>query len=546
MNISLRNRVFKLMKFKPVFIAAGVFFIFFSASAWAVDNPVGSGLVPPTTFRSGLVQSPNPIDTSGNLLITGNIRGGRYFRGVVPYRAPSDFVAAAGSVPYSSSSLDSFLRDSAGSEDFGRYTGSYTGRYGQYYSPTATVTTTRAGSRGVFTPPTAYGTASATRLNDRIDDEFTQQTLLGDQQLSGWDTTASYDRYRQSSLAGYPYSAVGDVGTAVSRGVGVSRPLSIGPQQLEKGLLSEVEKYQQSRRLTAGQTQEQMEQFQRQLQYVADRAAELEKELTGDSSSLSGPETPEDVLQSFVRGPADSARTPYGETQIPQIQPPNEQLDIYEQMQQQVGDYQKTIEKPGQPAQSEVDADGQEKTSPLDGLFEQADLSVRARAILGEHETFAGFSEDKFNQYIRAAEQYLKEGKYYRAADAYTLASIYKPDDPLAYAGKGHALFAAGEYMSSALFLSRALEIFPGYVHFKIDVVAMLGDQDKIETRLADVRQWVQMTDAAELRFLLAYVYYQMGRFEWAKRAVDAAYEKMPTPAVTTLKKAIDETIESD
>ena len=165
---------------------------------------------------------------------------------------------------------------------------------------------------------------------------------------------------------------------------------------------------------------------------------------------------------------------------------------------------------------------------------------------MGEHETFAGFSEDKFNQYIRAAEQYLKEGKYYRAADAYTLASIYKPDDPLAYAGKGHALFAAGEYMSSALFLSRALEIFPGYVHFKIDVVAMLGDQDKIETRLADVRQWVQMTDAAELRFLLAYVYYQMGRFEWAKRAVDAAYEKMPTPAVTTLKKAIDETIESD
>jgi len=189
MNISLRNRVFKLMKFKPVFIAAGspcfalvaagVFFLFFSASVRAVDNPVGSGLVPPSTFRSGLVRSPNPIDTSGNLLITGNIRGGRYFRGVVPYRAPSDFVAAAGSVPHGSSSLDSFLRDSAGSEDFGRYTGSYTGRYGQYYSPTATVTTTRSGSRGVFTPPTAYGTASATRLNDRIDDKFTQQTLLG-------------------------------------------------------------------------------------------------------------------------------------------------------------------------------------------------------------------------------------------------------------------------------------------------------------------------------------------------------------------------------
>ncbi len=541
------------MKVRLAFITVGMLLIFFSVAVGAVDNPVGSGLVPPSTFRSGLVRSPNPIDTSGNLLITGNIRGGRYFRGVVPYRAPSDFVAAAGSVPYSSSSLDSFLRDSAGSEDFGRYTGRYAGRYGSYYSPTATVATTRPGSRGVFTPPTAYGTTSAARINDRIDDGFTQQTLLqsagrltADQQLSGWDTAASYDGYRQSSLAGYPYSAVGDVGTAVSRGVGVSRPLSVGAGQLEKGLLSEVEKYRQSRRLTAEQTEEQMEQFQRQLQYVADRAAELEKELTGDSSSLSGPETPEDILQSFVRSPADSARTPYGEAQVPDDQARQQELDVYEQMRQQVGDYQKTLEQPGQPGQTEADAEGQEKASPLDGIFEQVDLSVRAKAILGEHKTFAGFSEDKFNQHIRAAEQYLKEGKYYRAADAYTLASIYKPDDPLAYAGKGHALFAAGEYMSSALFLSRALEIFPGYVHFKVDIVAMLGDQDKIETRLADVRQWVQMTDAAELRFLLAYVYYQMGRFEWAKKAVDGAYEKMPTPAVTTLKKAIDETIESD
>ena len=86
MNISLHNRVFKLMKFKLVFIAAGVFFIPFSVPVRAVDNPVGSGLVPPTTFRSGLIRSPNPIDTSGNLLITGNIRGGRYFQGVVPYR----------------------------------------------------------------------------------------------------------------------------------------------------------------------------------------------------------------------------------------------------------------------------------------------------------------------------------------------------------------------------------------------------------------------------------------------------------------------------
>jgi len=163
---------------------------------------------------------------------------------------------------------------------------------------------------------------------------------------------------------------------------------------------------------------------------------------------------------------------------------------------------------------------------------------------MGPHKTFASFSEDKFNQYLRAAEQYLKQGKYYRAADAYTLASIYKPDDPLAYAGKSHALFASGEYMSSALFLSRALEIFPEYVQFKIDVEAMVGDRDKLESRVADVEEWLEKSDAGELWFLLGYVHYQMGRLEPAKKAINAAYEKMPeAPAVITLKKAIETAI---
>ena len=47
--------------------------------------------------------------------------------------------------------------------------------------------------------------------------------------------------------------------------------------------------------------------------------------------------------------------------------------------------------------------------------------------------------------------------------------------------------------------------------------------------------------DAAELWFLLGYVYYQMDRLEWAKKAIDAAYERMPeSEAVAILKEAID------
>ena len=145
---------------------------------------------------------------------------------------------------------------------------------------------------------------------------------------------------------------------------------------------------------------------------------------------------------------------------------------------------------------------------------------------------------------MAAAELYIEQGRYYRATDAYTLASIYKPDDPLAYVGKSHSLFASGEYMSSALFLSRALHMFPGYAQFKIDVVAMTGGTENIEARIADVEEWLGRSDAPELHFLLAYFYYQMNETDLAQKAIDAAYEKAPkTPAVLLLKKAIEDSI---
>ena len=54
--------------------------------------------------QSGLIRSVNPIDTSRNLVITGNVRDGRHFRGIVPYGSTTDF---GGTSP--SSSFDSFL-----------------------------------------------------------------------------------------------------------------------------------------------------------------------------------------------------------------------------------------------------------------------------------------------------------------------------------------------------------------------------------------------------------------------------------------------------
>ena len=198
-----------------------------------------------------------------------------------------------------------------------------------------------------------------------------------------------------------------------------------------------------------------------------------------------------------------------------------------------------------------------EKSSPLDELnkLSQADLSARARRIRGPHTSPESYSEAKFNQHLQRAQGHLKAGRYYAAADSFALASIYKPDpgeagsDPvqagglvLCFAGRGHALFAAGEYISSALFLSRALKIAPEYARTKIDLAGMLGGENKLESRIADIKEWLGKSDSAQLEFLLGYVCYRMGRLSQAKQAIDSAYTKMPqSSAVVAVKKAIDD-----
>ncbi len=94
--------------------------------------------------------------------------------------------------------------------------------------------------------------------------------------------------------------------------------------------------------------------------------------------------------------------------------------------------------------------------------------------------------------------------------------------------------------MSSALFLSRALKVFPEYAQLKIDIVTMVGSRDRLESRIVDIEEILGKVNVPELQFLLGYVYYQMGRLDKAKESINAAYEEMSdSSAVVELRKAI-------
>jgi tetratricopeptide (TPR) repeat protein len=523
----------------PHIIVGLLFFIVFSEILPAVESYTSPATVPPSVRREGLIRSPAQVDGSGNLLITGNVRGGNYFRGVVPYSAPTDF-----GVALPSSSLDSFLRDSAGSEDFGRYTAGYK----PYYSSTQTVTSTMPGV-------SAVGGASTTNIG-----AYSIQSYL----------SGTLPTRRDAML---------DPASALS--LARLRPMSMTPAEMQKLIFSEAAKYSPAR-LTDQQYHPWTEQSKSDISQEGDKTVELNKTLTSlDYSLLPSPAGKPDsnLLAAQEEPPGEKkVRLPFD---VPEELDLNKQLDVYDSMKHQLDILQKKLELAMAEQQTEEahlgeeSADGETLPSgesrsqaagsvaggggekPAEEQTQQPshaeklaeiDLSVaRTKAILGPYETFASFSEDKFNQNMRAGELYLKQGRYYRAADAYTLASLYKPDDPLAYAGKSHALFASGEYMSSALFLSRCLQIFPEYARFKIDIVAMVGSRDLLESRVADVEEWLKRSGAPELQFLLAYVYYQMDRLQPSKDAIETAYKMMPdVPAVLVLKKAIEDSPETD
>ncbi|MCK5174870.1 MAG: hypothetical protein KAR47_15860, partial [Planctomycetes bacterium] len=166
---------------------------------------------------------------------------------------------------------------------------------------------------------------------------------------------------------------------------------------------------------------------------------------------------------------------------------------------------------------------------------------VLAQKILGDHKNFKSLAAARFSEYIKAADAFMKEGKYYRAADTYILAGIWDSRHPVPLIGRAHALFAAGEYMSSAYYLARAFTIDPEYAKRKVDLIAIIGDKDLIENRIIEIISCQKQSESGELAFILAYVFQHTDRAYAAKQIMAVATQKLPDdPAVAALANVIN------
>jgi hypothetical protein len=480
------------------------------------SNPLGLGTIPPAAYKSGLIPSISPVSTSGNLVVTGDVAGGKYFRGIVPYRGVTDFGTSTAGISPGTVQVENFMRYSAGASP------GQTSGLTPYYSPIWTVTKM----------PTGNGPAPRGGIVGSYTSSRSQQT--GTQAQSVLQDETAY------------YSA-----TQLSR-----RPLSMSRQELQKVIDADIIRYPMGG--TPVIKSDPQGQFWRQMNIPVEQ-----------KSGLTGPDTTETGFTGVskikqLRMPTGSEPNVNTILNLGRENPEGLQVnrlignqenkpgtDVFEQIKLKLGrpfdaaQGRQPVEIPKLPKESTKKTDVQPGLGPASETNEPAAIIDHtrigaAKSVAEVYKSFAAYSNDKFNRYMKAGEDYMKKGRYYRAADSYTIAIVYKPEDPLGYAGKSHALFAAGEYLSSSLFLARALEIFPDYAMVKIDLVAMLGDKDLIEKRLIEAREWTERSKSGELAFLLSYIYCQMNRMEFARQSIEFAAEQMPdSKAVLAMKQAM-------
>jgi tetratricopeptide (TPR) repeat protein len=441
-----------IMRCTPI-IAFVLAVVFCGSESLGISADVRSATTPVSEGMVGLYRSPNPIDLSGNRIVTGNVGGGKHFRGIVPYNSVSEFGApAAGQLIY-----DPFNRRWIDDLALEQYRGGLT----PYYSPTKSVTLSRVGGRGVsYRPPTAL-------VSSRMQERYVLTPV------------------RVPKQPARPVYELSDIKLQV-------RPMSQTTEDMEFLLKAKAEEKEPAKEV----------------------APKLPKKKEEEK-------TIESEREKALR------------------------KDVFEQMKAEFDEFMKSLEveeeeeevkKEEEAVEDEGEAEKEEEEQP----YEKSVVTEKAKRIFEKHKTFANFTSDKFNEYMRLAEEYLRSGKYYRAADSYTMATIFKPDNPLADAGKSLALFAAGEYMSSSLYLSRAIENFEGYAYFNVDLVWMMGGRDIIDERIADIEEVFLVTEPGELHFLLSYMYYQLGRYDRALYSISKAEEILGArKSISVLKVAI-------
>lgn len=473
-----------------------------------VSSPVESMHRPPTSTQNGLIESPSEsIYQDRNLMITGNVAGGRHFQDVIPYSSPSSFQGELGSA-----SLNSFMRRSVQTP----YSVSSSGRLQPYYSPTQTVTSFRRGDASGLSTPQILPQGELPVYKSVPRDIFQGPQIIGQPMLAKRSPYAfDYDEIARQ----------------------VAKQVRDADLKLTDELLYDQDRAAQIKKMI------------RELE-----TTEIEKKAKDKSSKLEGrfPELPQrqEVQQPILTREQKEAELLKQAEAMPEKEKSLEQetQELTEFIEKELGitprSRQDDIEaEPAKPKESTGKGEPQEKQGPnlAEELLTIPPDHKLAKKLLGDHKNFESLAKEKFLKYQKLADNFMKEGKYYEAINSWDLAEIWIKNHPDSAMGRGCALFAAGEYMSCVYYIEKALTFSEWDSEYNTGLLKLI-DQTVFSENMAELGAIYKQTKSYRLGFLLAYLNYETQKIDKSMEYLTEIEDKMlQSQAYLNLKKAVDD-----
>lgn len=136
--------------------------------------------------------------------------------------------------------------------------------------------------------------------------------------------------------------------------------------------------------------------------------------------------------------------------------------------------------------------------------------------------SLAGQRANAFNARMARAQRLLRDGEFYRSAEAFQVATMMSPNRPLPRAGRALAMLLAGEPLAAALGLRESMELYPPLMESRLHLARLVGDQFPLLTRrLGDldgrIGESVEGPSERSFALLSAYLHRCLGEEDLAR-----------------------------
>lgn len=484
-----------------------------------------------------------------NLLVTGNVAGGRGFRGSVGYGAAGDFTEFLGSDEFFDFRADSafsninFINYSKTFQQvrFGQQAGLLEYQRSGYGSTAESVGLPRYGQRELTDIQLRIDRLSRIGATEHIQEKSVEPSIVGTAQteegtnllltassLRGVTSQPEAQHLQLIGLSSFDFARLQEdllAGRPITQpGKPFEQHFSDLRQEATTAFDLMRDERQDNRR-----TPELEPEYQKILERIATRYADsnqydvhvqqtlldsLDEEMEELRQQLSGtrglPPTPETTEEE----PETSEMPDFTETTIEEE--PSSIFDIEEE---------------------EVDEEGNavETPEPLD----QEDIAHILRH--GQSiEKLSVVAESRFNEIMKSAEELLREGEYFRAEQRFERALQFVPNHPLAQVGTAHAQIGAGLYLAASLSLRNLLTQHPEMID-TIYGEGLLPDRELLlqVTQTMQDRLEVETRQRSSTAFILAYLGHQLDDRALITKALDAMEEEEPEDTLLPLLRKI-------